>query len=83
MHNVHLSAPTIGRRSGKVKLKARRPRRKPYLSKINWRKRLTSEECAKVVWSDETNVQLFSPPGTAYIRRRGVSNIIQNVFFPQ
>lgn len=66
-HNITLSPRTIARRLGEVGLKARRPRKKPYLSEVNRRKRVawaekhknwTVEEWEKVLWSDESNIQV-------------------------
>lgn len=74
--NVHIS--TIKRRLKEQGLIARRPSKKPLISKRNREARImfakthqnwTSIEWSKVLWSDESKFNLFSSDGIKYVRR--------------
>lgn len=75
---VNVGVHTVRRRLRESELYARRPAKKPYISSINRKKRLdfakrhmhwTSEQWAKVLWSDESKFNLFSSDGIRYVRR--------------
>lgn len=77
-YDVNVGVHTIRRRLVDAELFARRPAKKPFISSINRRKRLdfarrhihwTSEQWAKVLWSDESKFNLFSSDGIHYVRR--------------
>lgn len=60
-------------------LRARTPRKKPYLNKKQRQKRLdwalahrdwTEEDWARVIWSDESKVSIFGSDGVKFVRRR-------------
>lgn len=74
--NVHVS--TIKRRLKEQGLMARRPSKKPLISKKNRKARITfakahqnwtSAEWSKILWSDESKFNLFSSDGIKYVRR--------------
>lgn len=70
---------TVRKKLCKNGLRARIPRKKPYLNIKQRQKRLewaaahkgwTSEDWAKVVWSDETKISIFGSDGIRFVRRR-------------
>lgn len=76
---VTVSNRTVRRRLVDAGLKARIPRKKPFLNAIQRQKRLqwakdhrdwTNEQWSKVLWSDETRISIFGSDGLRYVRRR-------------
>ncbi|CAH1991553.1 unnamed protein product [Acanthoscelides obtectus] len=76
---IVLSARSVRRRLVEKDLHGRKARRKPLLTerqkqlRLSWAKTYkdwTAEDWAKVIWTDESNVELFGQPGTRYVRRR-------------
>jgi len=76
---VSVSDRTIRRRLVSVGLRARIPRKKPFLNVTQRQKRLewakehqkwTLEHWKKVIWSDETRISIFGSDGAYYVRRR-------------
>lgn len=66
--SVDISARTIRRRLGEKGLKGCKARKKPWLSEANRKKRLnwakfhqdwSAQDWAKVVWSDESNIEVI------------------------
>ncbi|GJQ79059.1 hypothetical protein Trydic_g215 [Trypoxylus dichotomus] len=61
--DVSVCNRTVRRRLAEVNLKGRKARRKPYLSqqqinnRLLWARR-TVEDWSKVIWSDESNIQI-------------------------
>jgi transposase len=84
---VQVSARTIRKRLCAVGLKARIPRKKPFLNVAQRRKRVmwakqhmawTPEQWGRVMFSDETRISIFGSDGVHYIRRRkGEENLPQ------
>jgi transposase len=77
-YGILISAKTVRRRLNDAGLNARRPVKKPLISKKNQIARLafaqkfghwTSKEWAKVLWSDESKFNLFGSDGLKYVRR--------------
>ena len=75
---VEISRQTASRIMEEANLFARRPAKKPLISKKNQKARLkfarahlgwTSADWAKVLWSDESKFNLFSSDGIRYVRR--------------
>lgn len=76
---VQVSNRTVRRRLVEAGLKARVPRKKPFLNatqrekRVNWAKEhisWTGEDWEKVLWSDETRISIFGNDGIRYVRRR-------------
>lgn len=76
---VRVSARTVRRRLCSVGLKARIPRKKPFLNAVQRKKRVdwcklhkdwTAQDWSKVLFSDETRISIFGSDGIRYIRRR-------------
>src|ERR1043165_3377930 len=76
---LRISARTIRRRLFKAGLKAKTPRKKPYLNarqrqkRIQWAKEhstWTVEQWGRVIFSDESKISLFGNDGVRYVRRR-------------
>lgn len=76
---VTVSHRTVRRRLVKAGLRARIPRKKPFLNTAQRLKRLkwakqhviwTSEQWSRVLWSDETRISIFGSNGVRYVRRR-------------
>jgi len=90
--NVKVSDRTVCRQLVSARLKARIPRKRPYLNEKQRKKRLTwakahihwtTDEWKKVLWSDETKIFIFSSDGVRYMRRRpGEDNIPQSAQQP-
>ena len=84
---VTVSARSIRRILVKNGLRARIARKKPYLNAVQHKKRVdwakehrgwSSEQWAKVIFSDESNISIFGHPGVQYVRRRrGEENLPQ------
>lgn len=64
---ISISAVTVRRRLGEFGLRGSKPRNKPWLSEVNKKKRFewaknykdwTCNNWAKVIWSDECNVEV-------------------------
>ena len=77
-YGVELDVTTVRRRLRDVGLTARRPSRKPLVSAKNRQARVvfakkylnwTTEDWARVLWSDESKFNLFSSDGIQYVRR--------------
>lgn len=75
---LNISVRTARRRLKLAKLFARRPAKKPLISKKNRLARLafarryqhwTKNEWEKILWSDESKFNLFSSDGIRYVRR--------------
>ena len=75
---VCVSAQTVPRRLFSVGLKARIPRKKPFLNAAQRKKRVdwckahmnwTAEDWSKVLFSDETRLSIFGSDGIRYVRR--------------
>lgn len=76
---VEASTSTVKRRLSAAGLRARVPRKKPFLNVEQRKKRLlwarvhkdwTVEQWGRVLWSDETRISLFCSDGVRYVRRR-------------
>lgn len=76
---VAVSDRTVSRRLVAAGLRARIPRKKPFLNTVQRQKRLTwakehvswtVEQWKKVMWSDETRISIFGSDGLRYVRRR-------------
>ena len=76
---VAVSARSVRRILCKNGLRAHVARKKPYLNakqrkkRVEWAKahrRWSSEQWAKVIFSDESNISIFGHPGVQYVRRR-------------
>lgn len=76
---VTVSARTVRRRLFKAGLKARIPRKKPYLNaaqrkkRVDWckdHKNWTVDDWSKVLFSDESRISIFGSDGVRYVRRR-------------
>ena len=76
---VVMSDRTVRRRLVAAGLRARIPRKKPFLNVLQRKKRLqwakehvswTHEQWKKVIWSDETRISIFGSDGVFYVRRR-------------
>lgn len=76
---VVVSDWTVRRRLLKAGLRARIPRKKPFLNAGQRLKRLiwarehaswTADQWSKVLWSDETRISIFGSDGIRYVRRR-------------
>lgn len=76
---VDISGRTVRRRLQNGGLSARRPKKKPLLTKKMKKKRLefaeshehwTSNEWWNVIWSDESKFNLFGNDGIQFVRRR-------------
>lgn len=66
-HNTNISVRTVRRRLTEANLHARKPRRKPLLTekhrkqRLTWAKKYESwgiDDWAKVIWSDESNIEV-------------------------
>jgi len=66
-HEITISVKTVSRRLNEFGIKARKARQKSWLSEINRKKRLawakkykiwTASDWDKVLWSDESNIQV-------------------------
>lgn len=77
--NLQVGVHTVRRRLREAGLNARRPAKKPLLTKkmtqarLNWAKEhssWTENDWKNVLWSDETKFNLFGSDGINYIRRR-------------
>ena len=76
---VKVSDRTVRRRLVAAGMRARIPRKKPFLNAVQRQKRLqwarqhvlwTKEQWEKVLWSDETRISIFGSDGVRYVRRR-------------
>lgn len=76
--HVSISVRTIRRRLSEGKLHARRPAKKPFISKKNRRSRLdfatehlnwTYDQWKQVLWSDESKFNMFGSDGMKWVRR--------------
>ena len=77
--DVKISDRTVRRRLVTAGLRARIPRKKPYLNSVQRSKRLqwakkhaswTTDQWKNVLWSDETRISIFGSDGVRYVRRR-------------
>lgn len=77
-HGVSMSVTTTKKRLKDSVLSARRPVKKPLVSKKNRKARLefakshldwTTQQWGKILWSDESKYMLFSSDGVKYVRR--------------
>lgn len=83
--DVNISDRTVRRRLVSAGLRARIPRKRPYLNEKQRKKRITwakehilwtTDDWKKVLWSDETKISIFGSDGVRYVRRRpGEDNI--------
>ena len=82
---VSVSNRTVRRRLVDVGLRARIPRKKPFLNvkqrqkRLNWAKEHLSwslEDWGRVIWSDETKISIFGSDGVRYVRRRSGEDYI-------
>lgn len=76
---IVVSNRTVRRRLCAAGLKARIPRKKPFLNATQRNKRLqwakehltwTAEDWERVIWSDETRISIFGSDEVRYVRRR-------------
>jgi transposase len=76
---VRVSSRTVRRRLWQAGLKAKTPRKKPFLNMVQRRKRVewakqhigwTAEQWKKVIFSDESRISIFGQDGLQYVRRR-------------
>jgi transposase len=76
---VEMSDRTVRQKLCENGLKARRPRKKPFLNETQRKKRLMwalqhkdwmCDDWAKVIWSDETRISIFGSDGVKFVRRR-------------
>jgi hypothetical protein len=76
---VRVSSRTVRRRLWQAGLKAKTPRKKPFLNLTQRRKRVewaiehkgwTGEDWKKVIFSDESRISIFGQDGIQYVRRR-------------
>jgi transposase len=76
---VKVSARTVRRRLCSAGLKARIPRKKPFLNTAQRMKRVkwckdhqywTEDDWGKVLFSDESRISIFGSDGVCYVRRR-------------
>lgn len=88
---VSVSPRTVRRRLCAAGLKARIPRKKPFLNDIQRKKRVswckehanwTVEDWGKVIFSDETRISLFSSDGIRYVRRRSGEAFLPECMLP-
>ncbi|GFU19516.1 transposable element Tcb2 transposase [Trichonephila clavipes] len=77
--NVSVSAHTVRNVLHSAGLKARTPRKKPYISEVNRKRRLefamkyknkSKEFWKKVIYSDENKFEIFTPPSIRKIWRK-------------
>ena len=76
---IAVSNRTVRRRLVHAGLRARIPRKKPFLNSKQRQKRVawakehvswSSQQWSKVMWSDETRISIFGSDGVRYVRRR-------------
>jgi len=88
---ISVSARTVRRRLVAVGLRARIPRKKPFLNVTQRQKRLqwakehvswTVEQWKKVVWSDECRISIFGSDGVFYVRRRSGEECLPECLTP-
>lgn len=79
MGGFSVSDRTVRRRLVEAGLRARIPRKKPFLNcqqrkkRVAWAKehiKWTLEDWKRVIWSDETRISIFGSDGIRYVRRR-------------
>ncbi|GFX19718.1 transposable element Tcb1 transposase [Trichonephila clavipes] len=77
--NVSVSAQTVRNVLHSTGLKTRTPRKKPYISEVNRKRRLEfamkyknepMDFCEKVIFSDESKFEIFTPPSIRKIWRK-------------
>ncbi|CAK9799193.1 Transposable element Tc1 transposase [Anthophora plagiata] len=70
---------TVKRRLVEANLKSCKPRCKPYLTQQQMKNRLlwakkyrnwTVEDWSKIIWSDESDIEIFGTPGAQFVHRR-------------
>jgi len=78
-NNSHVSVWTVRRVLTECGLDGRVARKKPLLSALNIQQRIrwckshrhwSSEDWKRVLWTDESSIELFSSSGRVYVRRR-------------
>jgi transposase len=84
---ISVSSRTVRRRLWQAGLKAKTPRKKPFLNLKQRRKRVawakehitwTGDQWKKVIFSDESRISIFGQDGIQYVRRRpGEENLPQ------
>ena len=88
---VSVSTSTIRKRLAKAGLHGRRPRKKPLLTpqmrkaRLSWAKEhigWTEQQWNRVIFSDETKVNLFGSDGRVYVRRRSSEEYHSNCILP-
>jgi len=88
---VNVSDRTVRRRLVSGGLKARIPRKKPFLNPAQRKKRLlwaknhvswTLDDWKKVIWSDETRISIFGSDGVFYVRRRPGEECLPECLLP-
>lgn len=76
---VKISDRTVRQKLCENGLRARTPRKKPYLNikqrqkRIDWalaHRQWTEEDWGRVIWSDESKICIFGSDGVKYVRRR-------------
>ena len=86
-----VSPRTIRKRLCAAGLKARIPRKKPFLTLVQRRKRVnwakqhmawTPEMWSRVIFSDETRISIFGSDGVQYIRRRPGEEYLPQCMLP-
>lgn len=88
---INTSVRTVRRRLVKAGLKARIPRKKPFLNLTQRRKRVqwakahvswSQEQWKRVLWSDESKIGLFGSDGIHYVRRRSGEELLPECLMP-
>lgn len=88
---VRVSARTVRDRLFKAGLRARTPRKKPFLNskqrlkRVEWAKKHRSwstEQWSRVIFSDESRISIFGSDGVKYIRRRSGEENLPSCLVP-
>ena len=88
---VTASAQTVRRRLTSFGLKARIPRKKPYLTLVQHMKRVkwakehskwTVQKWRHVIFSDESRISIFGSDGIRYVRRRATEEFLPQCILP-
>jgi len=89
---ILVSDRTVRNRLIKAGLRARIPRKKPFLNKLQRRRRLawarehedwTVDMWKQVLWSDETRISVMGSDGIRYVRRRSGEDCLPECLTPK